>query len=334
MVFSAVNATAMSAWENVEVSNLAVHALREAWRTTVPGGHAQIIATDVASDSLMISDGWGVPFAALRLHLLSVRTGEERGSVRTRHQAVGAIAVVAEFTWVATSTRLLQARTGDLSIVSEWERGLIAHAHSLVSAAEGRLVMSNWLAPTIGVFEPATGTTSRRKAGAQPVVFRDGDDCLVGSGFGTGLKRLDPTSAHLTTSHEAAPSITAGASIDGIWGVIAGPPVGGEGSPPVWTKAGTSGLRRITAESVSVDLSGGCLALFPDVNRHHLWCLTGETASRLERIDTSTGLHAGIFAAQVGHRLRHVEPAAGMAFALQSNADGTSALIAYILPGA
>lgn len=71
-----------------EVKHRSLTYADEVWRAKVPGAMGHVIATDAPTDTVLISDGWGIAYAALRLHRISLSTGNETASVRTRHQAV------------------------------------------------------------------------------------------------------------------------------------------------------------------------------------------------------------------------------------------------------
>ena len=152
--------------------------LEELWRATVPGLDAQELATDAASSTVVIADGWGVSYAALRLHRFDLATGNRTASVRTRSQPVGAMCFGDGEMFVATSRRLFRLRSSDLSVVEEWERVLVTNTQRLVRW-QGLVVGANWLAPTGAVFDPIASTTRRVKFGSHPVFFVHDDELKV-----------------------------------------------------------------------------------------------------------------------------------------------------------
>src|SRR5437899_8608162 len=98
------------------VTPIASLELRELWRTTIPGDKANVFLCDPSSGSLFASDGWGVEFASLRVHRLSLGTGEELASVRTRHQGVYALAVHQGRLVAATDCRIFDVAVLSLAL--------------------------------------------------------------------------------------------------------------------------------------------------------------------------------------------------------------------------
>ena len=318
---------------SAETSNERASGLVEVWRSTVPGTRAHAVATDSASDCLLIADGWGVSFAALRLHRLSLSTGAETTSIRTRHQAVGALGIADERVFVATSKRLLQLGLEDLSIVAEWDRGLIANTQKMVLAA-ARVVMANWRAPTIGVFDPSTGVTKRVRVGSQPLLIPTPEGVLVAAGFDGVLSTLDTSTGRLAETRPSIPMTSALAMGLDVWCVPAVPASGGDGDPSVWVKHGSDRLVRIVGAPATGLLSGRARRLFADVARHVLWCITGDSADHLDEVDSDTGQIIATFSSAAQSWFCHVDPRAGMAFALARDATDKSrdVLTAYRLP--
>lgn len=304
--------------------------LDEAWRATVPGDGHHAIGSDAATGSVVVGDGWGVAYAALRLHRLDLATGRETASVRTRHQGVGGVAFADGDVLAATDKRLLRLRAADLSVVQEWDEGVVRDVAHVVPWG-GRVVMAGWLRPTVGVLDPATGTVKRVKAGDQPVLVA-GDELYALAGLHGGLSTLDVAAGKLSRRADTPP-VTAAAWCDGLWAVEGGRLDGGQGDPAAWWRAATATVRCLDGEA-RVKLGDECRALFPDRARRLLWCVTAEDGARLECIDTAAGAAVGCFAASDGGSFRHVDPEAGLAFAVRRTSvePAVSALSAHPLP--
>ena len=134
--------------------------MTQRWAVTVPGTHAHVIATDLASGSVIVGDGWAVALAALRLHRLDAATGAATASVRTRHQSVGGLRVHDSHLWAATDSRLFRLRLEELEVVQDWERGLVRYA-SQIEVADERVVLANWLSPSVAILDTASGRLRR-----------------------------------------------------------------------------------------------------------------------------------------------------------------------------
>jgi hypothetical protein len=223
----------------------ATRALTERWRAPVPGIVAITVLSDTASGSVFASDGWGVSYAALRLHRFDLETGAHLAELRTRHQAVSAMLVDRNVLYAATDSRLFELSPTDLSVSRQWDRGLVRYTQQLVPAGS-KLVTANWLKPTIGLFDPETGLTRGLRAGLQPLLVRQGEAVKVIAGFDGRMWTLDTTEQRLVDVQTIPPVARAAAGRE-IWGVLAGSPEGGQGNPPVWTKPPGNRLLRLPA---------------------------------------------------------------------------------------
>jgi hypothetical protein len=314
--------------------------LRELWRTTVPGDSDNEVLCDVASESVFISDGWNVPYAALRLHRLEISSGKHVADVRTRSQGVVAMVKWQDRLLAATDSRLFEFRTGDLSIARQWDTGLVAFARQLVPV--GRLIaMANWLRPSIGILDRESAKTSRMKVGAQPLLFQFAGEVRVINGFDGGMLTLDAESRQLMAA-EVTPPVSAVTAGRDIWAVIAGRPEGGQGRPPVWIKRGTDTVRRLTGSALESRVGGRCDRLTVDDKRGVVWCLL-ERGAHLQAVSTETGEVVGTFepgSAGREQRFDHVDPVAGLAFATEPHRvveqrvvrSSTSTLVCFALP--
>jgi hypothetical protein len=314
--------------------------LRELWRTTDPGDSDNEIFCVLASDSVFISEGWNVPYAALRLHRLEISSGRQVADVRTRSQGVAGMVEWQDHLLAATDSRLFQFRTADLSIARQWDTGLVAFARQLVPA--GRLIaMANWLRPSIGILDPESAKTSRLKVGAQPLLFGFAGEVRVINGFDGGMLTLDAERRQLLAA-EATPPVSAVTAGRDIWAVIAGPPQGGQGQPPVWIKRGTDTVKKLSGSALEARVGGRCDRLTVDDQRGVVWCLL-ERGTHLQAVSTETGEVMGTFEPGLAGReqlFRHVDPAAGLAFATEPHRvvegsvirSSTSTLVCFALP--
>jgi hypothetical protein len=308
-------------------------AIDELWRAKVPGISAHHVLADLDTRSVYVSTGWGQPFPALKLHRLSLDSGDAKGSVSTRSQPVGALTIIDKRLWMSTNRRLFALDPSSLEVLDQWDKRLIQYTHQLAPAA-GRLVMANWHAPTVGLFDPMDGSTRRIKVGGQPVIVPDGDRVRLVAGFDGGIATLTPDGELVDQS--PTPPLTSAVALPGgvVWAVLASEPQGGQGDPPVWQRSGTRTLVRLGPEPLTLKLAESCVSLVADLARNLLWCIE---ASGLELVDARRGKVVGRYRTRDG-TVQHVSPEAGMAFATRPPAppgrERIADLIAYRLPAA
>jgi hypothetical protein len=291
----------LSEWQPIE----------ELWRATVPGITGHNILVDPDSRSVYVSDGWGVPFPSLKLHRLSLSGGDEQVSTGTRSQGVGALATADKRLWASTDRRLFALDPYSLDVLDQWDKRLIPYTQSIVPTA-GRLVMANWHASTVGLFDPQDGSTRRIKVGAQPVIVPDGDQVRLIAGFDGGMATLGPEGELIDKS--PTPPLTSAVAMPGgtVWAVLAGQAEGGQGEPPVWERSGTNQVVRLGPDQLVLGMAAKCLGLVADRARSLLWCI--EPAG-LELVDAARGQVVGRYGTP-GGRVQQVSPEAGMAFAV------------------
>lgn len=320
---------------------MAEAALVERWRATVPGERANRVLCDPASLSVFVSDGWGVQSAALRVHRLDIATGEHRAMARTRHQTVAGMIVWGDSLLIATDSRFMKLDRRSLVAVASWDKRVVGFAHQLVPA-EGVVVAANWLRPSIGVFDPATGITHRLSVGRQPMIFMLGGLVHAVAGYDGGISVVDLDRRRLIDQRPTAPlsAISVGRE---VWGVRAGAPTGGAGEPPVFTRQGTRAITRLTGESCEYDVGGRCEDIAVDDQRHVIWC-TVEGRSQLRAASLDGGKVIAAYSPGLDDRgtlFCHVDPVAGLAFALgepsrivEGNVirSSSSTLVCYELP--
>lgn len=239
--------------------------LTEKWRATVPGHTYHRVLCDPASSSVFVSDGWGVPSAALRVHRFDIATGEHTAAARTRHQGVAGMTMLQDALLIATDSWFMALDRTTLAILRSWDKRVVASAHQLVAVGD-LVVASNWLRPTIGVFDSNTGTTRRLKVGAQPLIFRFADRVHALCGYHGGVSVVDLERCRLVDTCSTPPisSVTAGRD---VWGVCAGQPTGEQGQPPVWIRPGTSRIIRLFSSEREYDVGGRCEQIAADDSR-------------------------------------------------------------------
>ena len=293
----------------------------QSWQASVPGFRVNQLRCDPATASVFVSDGWGVAHAGLRLHRLSLESGEHQCDVRTRHQPVSAMTVHDGDLFAATDSRLFQFDPRNLAIKAQWDAGLVKHCQSLVAHPQG-FVMSNWLKPTIGLFDRASGTTGRLKVGPQPIVLSHAGELVAISGRDGSIATLDPTTHKLKDRRAIRPVANAAAGRD-IWGTLAGPPDGQHG---VAIRRPTATVVRLTGSPMTVDLPSPIGRLAIDDEHELLWAMAERAVYVL---DQSTGRIVGDFALPPDEALPHVDIESESIFTFQQRLESEKGLLTH-----
>ncbi|MBO9880371.1 hypothetical protein [Xanthomonas sp. D-109] len=89
------------------------------WQTTVPGVAAHRLWLDERTGQVLVADGWGVSFGALRVRALSLATGDEVASVALGNQARAFASDGEGSVLVATETKLFRLEAGTLRVAEK-----------------------------------------------------------------------------------------------------------------------------------------------------------------------------------------------------------------------
>jgi hypothetical protein len=149
-------------------------ALDVRWSATLPGDAHHLLAIDPAGMHIYAGDGWGVAYASLSLRLIDISDGRELKRLRTRHQQPRSITYRGPDLLLATDSRLFQVSRTDLAVRSAWDRGVPRFADVLELESD-QLLMTNWLRPTAGIFDLASGRPARwlLEAGLRPLRWQN-----------------------------------------------------------------------------------------------------------------------------------------------------------------
>lgn len=168
------------------------------WRTVIPGLRAHRLWIDLDSDRVLISDGWGVAFSALRLRALSLRDGQELASVRLGN-APRALVLETQERWLAaTDTTLFRLERTSLKVTTKWTTRVPRYSDDLVVGG-GHIHTANHASPGLHCIDLETGTAKRRlldgdvrvHAVGERLIAICGDGGIWSAEFGlpTGSKR-------------------------------------------------------------------------------------------------------------------------------------------------
>ena len=291
------------------------------WTAEIPGNAAHNAAFDPDEDVLYVGDGWGgVADASLRLHRLRLGDGHETASRRLRHQQARCIAFHDRSRLlVATDSRLFKLDRSSLEVLREWDRDLPRFSNRLL-ARGALLLMANWAAPSVHVFDLDRGRRRRRLVGPQIRMAETSGGILVGSGVQGWLAFLDPLTMKMARRFQT-PRFTelAGSRKTGMAWLVVGRrpllPTGGvEESYPTSELVVLHGSQR----AGSVKLSGPCQALTVSDDMEQVWCLISERLDierrprRLEIVEARTGRHVATFDAPGDEQLCAVSPPRGL----------------------
>lgn len=182
------------------------------WTTELPysltGSMAPVL--DATTGSLLVSDGWGTPFASLSLRRLSLSNGEVTGTAHVRSAVYStALSTSPEAILVASGKRLLELERTPLRETRRWDKGVPQYAHHVVRIGELAVCMSS-RGSTAGIFNLDDGSCRRKTVGSCQGLYRHGDrSALICSGREGVVATLDAAKATLTTIAALGPFIHA-----------------------------------------------------------------------------------------------------------------------------
>lgn len=171
------------------------------WTTELPhsltGSPAPVF--DPTTDSLLVADGWGTPFASLSLRRLSLSDGKVTGTARIRSAVYStASSPSSESILVACDKRLLELDRTTLGEIKRWDKRVPRYAHHCVRIGELAVCMS-WRGPTVGLFDLGDGSCRRKTVGSCQGLYRHGDrSVLICSGKEGIVATYDTERAALT----------------------------------------------------------------------------------------------------------------------------------------
>ncbi|MDD1508090.1 hypothetical protein [Pseudomonas sp. CNPSo 3701] len=203
-------------------------ALPMRWSTRIPGLQAQRLWTDPVGGQLLVADGWGVAFGALRLRSLDLQDGHERASVRLGN-AARALTREAEGNWLAaTDQKLFRLAAGSLQPLAKWTSRIPKYSDQLLCQGDFVLAM-NAAASSVSAIDLASGAVKRRAlpaagrlhgvAGDALLICVDGSAWQLTNGLAKAPKRLASLPAHCATAADESGrlwlSLGAGRQADG-----------------------------------------------------------------------------------------------------------------------
>jgi hypothetical protein len=126
------------------------------------------------------------------------------------------------------------------------------------------------------------------------------------------MARLDAARGRLEARTATPPITHAAAAGTDVWGVLAGPAVGGEGEPPVWRKRGSQWIAPLRNDRVEVRLAGRCLGMSFDDASRLIWCMVDTRPPRLQAVSPHSGRVEATCVIQANHRLAYVDATAAV----------------------
>jgi hypothetical protein len=305
------------------------------WSAQIPGQHAHCVTLDPDDEAAYVGDGWYVAYSSLSLHRLHLADGHKLASRRLRHQQARCVAFPdADRLLVATDSRLFELNRSSLEILRDWSRRVPRNSDHLLASAE-LLLMANWLAPSLHVFDLDGGQLQRRLvAGPQVRVAETSDGIVVGSGVRGWLGYFDPRTGRVTRRSEVRPftSLASSRQADSIWLVVGRRPL--LPNRGIEERAPTNELVLLEGgkHAGSVKLFGPCVDLTVSDDLDQVWCLTAERLDferrpqRLEIVGARSGRHIASFEAPVGEQFRVVSPPRRLALTTMRHETGSDAV--------
>ncbi len=177
------------------------------WRTSIAGVMGHSFWFDVPQQRLLMSDGFGVSFAALKLRALALDDGREVASTKLGNAARAMAAGQEGSLLVATDKKLFQLAGADLSLQAKWTARIPSYSNHLL--VDDSYVYFSGGAPAVSALSLESGTVKRRVLSAQRVrihngisgksalvaVCEDGSIWDAASGLATAPRNIARTSA-------------------------------------------------------------------------------------------------------------------------------------------
>jgi len=282
------------------------------WSATLPGDAHHLLAIDPAGTHVYAGDGWGVAYASLSLRLIDISDGRELKLLRTKHQQSRSITYRGPDLLLATDSRLFQVGRADLAVRRTWDRGVPRFADALELESD-KLLMTNWLRPTAGIFDLTSGHTARwlLEAGLRPLRWQNH---LTVYSLRSGLLRsvdLAPRSSEIIFRGAAGLSVALAA--DRWLAILTAPwkPVRGGIEEPLRAtrelvvydlKAGTANKKALSRDTLAVEAAS---------NSPILWLLQRGPGPKvlpsiIERVDAQSCQTVDTIAAPAGSDVVHV----------------------------
>lgn len=185
-------------------------ALPMRWSTRIPGLQAQRLWLDPVGGQLLVADGWGVAFGALRLRSLDLQGGHERVSVRLGN-AARALTQDAHGNWLAaTDQKLFRLAAGSLQPLAKWTSRIPKYSDQLLCQGDFILAM-NAAASSVSAIDLVSGAVKRRAlpaagclhgiaGGEELLVCVDGSVWQLASGLIKSPRRLASLPAHCASA--------------------------------------------------------------------------------------------------------------------------------------
>lgn len=319
-------------------------ALRERWSVAVPGHSGLVTACLGSEPALYVSFGWGLSYAALGVRRLALSSGAKTAELRTRSQQASGFASAGNVVYVATDRRVFEVDATTLDVHRQWERRIRRYSMQLVPDGE-RLIMANWLAPSLGILSLVKGTTRRVEVGPQIQLLSTNRGVLVGSGQYGGFATLDAPTGRLSPCY-ASPRYTAATADESgreLWLARAGKLINKGGDPPALVLEATDHLVRMVdgREAGGAVLDAPCIRVWRDESRRLLWCATtrpigAQLRTGLEAVDLHSGEHRGAFLPEPQEHVLVVCPEHGVVVSTRrpNYTNATCLLTCYELPQA
>jgi hypothetical protein len=316
-------------------------ALRERWSRSIPGhaGHAVACGDDAA----YVSFGWGVAYPSLGVRRLSLADGSTTAELRTRSQQASGFVSSHDVEYIATDHRVLEVTSLDLQVRRQWDQRIRSFSSRLLLSAD-RVIMANWLAPSVGVLSLETGKSRAIGVGHQIQLLRADYGILAGSGQKGGFAVLDPSTGR-TVPHFASPryvSATTDPAGQELWLATGSRLINKGGQPPVSVLEPTSTLVRLTSgrEDGRADAGGPCVRVWRDDIRETLWCAVRRPVGRrqataLAAVSLGTANPRGSWPAEPLEHFIELCPEHGVAYSTRRPdfKAATAVLTCYELPG-
>ena len=179
------------------------------WEQVVPGSMMVGVWIDPSTESVYVSDGWGVTYSSLRFHRLDLATGAETASIRTG-------TTIRCFTFDstgdiigATDSKVFRLDPRTLKERKRWDTRIPRYTSTMALVGD-QLVAANSIDPKVSFVDLTTGKVRRCPAPAQPWILSRNDTVLiVGGSEAGGVVRVDAVAGTVTRVADTPPALGA-----------------------------------------------------------------------------------------------------------------------------
>jgi hypothetical protein len=192
----------------------------ERWSATLRGHSAHGVHLAAQAGAVYTGDGWGSTYPSMRIRRLDLRTGAETASFRAFNSLRCSTLIREGRSLIAIlDDKILELDAQTLEERRRWDKRVPRYGQT-VAFAHDVIVLANWLDPTVGLIDYASGRVRRRDAPPMPQIIAGvAHPLLVGGAADGGTYELRLPEATVDRVVGTPPILHATLSPDGseLW---------------------------------------------------------------------------------------------------------------------